>query len=379
MRSLRELADDGRTVVVVTHNVANLEVCDLVLVLAEGGWLAYFGPPAQAPAHFGARDHADVFLKLAEAPGVQWAQRFRQSPLWARHIGDGGAAGGLPSAGPPVRPDRGGNRWVQFSVLCRRYLAVIAADRQYAIFLGALPLVLSLLARAVPGEAGLSVGTAAAAGNRQPGLLLLVLVLGGALMGAAVAIRELVKERAIYSHERAVGLSSGAYLLSKIVVLAAVVGVQGVVFTAAGLAGRPGPDDPLVAGGDLEVLLAVLSVALTSMLLGLMVSAVIDNADRGMPLLVLMIMAQLVFSGGLFPVHERAGLEQLAWLAPARWAFAMGAASVDLGAITRGADPLWRHDGVVWAGEAAILAGMAIGLTALIALVLRRCDPQRRS
>ncbi|MHC1563693.1 ATP-binding cassette domain-containing protein, partial [Actinomycetospora sp. C-140] len=28
MRTLRGLADDGRTVVVVTHNVANLDVCD---------------------------------------------------------------------------------------------------------------------------------------------------------------------------------------------------------------------------------------------------------------------------------------------------------------------------------------------------------------
>ncbi len=220
-------------------------------------------------------------------------------------------------------------------MLCRRYLAVIAADRQYAIFLAVLPLVLSLLARAVPGEAGLSVAAAAAAGNRQPGLLLLVLVVGAALMGAAAAIRELVKERPIYVHERAVGLSSGAYLLSKIVVLTVVVGLQATVFTAAALAGRPGPTIRC-SPGNLEILLAVLLVGVATMLMGLVISAMIDNADRGMPLLVLMIMAQLVFSGGLFPVHGRPGLEQLAWLAPARWAFAMSAASIDLAAITPG-------------------------------------------
>jgi ABC transport system ATP-binding/permease protein len=381
MRTLRELADDGRTVVVVTHNVANLEVCDLMLVLAEGGWLAYLGPPDEAPAYFGADDHADVFLKLGQAGGEQWAERYRRSA--PRYVGDTSSAA-HPAGRPPVsrsQPDSHRPRaaLTQFTVLCRRYLAVITADRQYAIFLAVLPLVLSLLARAVPGEAGLSVATAAAAGNRQPGLLLLVLVVGAALMGAAAAIRELVKERPIYVHERAVGLSAGAYLLSKIVVLTVVVGLEATVFTAASLAGRPGADDPLLAPGNLEILFAVLLVGVATMLMGLLISALIDNADRGMPLLVLMIMAQLVFSGGLFPVHDRLGLEQLAWLAPARWAFAMAAASTDLAAITPGqADPLWRHDSTVWAADAAILGAMAVGLAALAAASLRRWDPQRR-
>lgn len=75
MHTLRELADDGRTVVVVTHNVANLGVCDLLLVLAEGGWLAYLGPPGAAPGYFGARDHADIFLLLGRQSGQHWAER----------------------------------------------------------------------------------------------------------------------------------------------------------------------------------------------------------------------------------------------------------------------------------------------------------------
>lgn len=112
-------------------------------------------------------------------------------------------------------------------MLCRRYLAVIAADRQYAIFLAVLPLVLSLLARAEPGSAGLSVAAATAGGDPQPAQLLLVLVIGAALMGAAASVRELVKERSIYCRERAVGLSAWAYLSSKIVVLGGVAALGG--------------------------------------------------------------------------------------------------------------------------------------------------------
>ena len=48
--------------------------------------------------------------------------------------------------------------------------------------------------------------------------LMLVIVVGACLSGAAGAIRELIKERAIYQRERSVGLSSAAYLASKIAV-----------------------------------------------------------------------------------------------------------------------------------------------------------------
>ena len=82
MQSLRTLADDGRTVVVVTHSVANLDVCDFVLMLAPGGYVAYFGPPGGALAYFGKTDFADVFLALEATPGAEWGERFRASKLY---------------------------------------------------------------------------------------------------------------------------------------------------------------------------------------------------------------------------------------------------------------------------------------------------------
>ena len=49
MGVLRRLASDGRIVVVVTHSIASLDVADLVVFIAPGGQLAYFGPPADSP------------------------------------------------------------------------------------------------------------------------------------------------------------------------------------------------------------------------------------------------------------------------------------------------------------------------------------------
>ncbi|WP_433506487.1 FHA domain-containing protein [Pseudonocardia halophobica] len=389
MQTLRGLADGsdtrsgsgGRTVVVVTHSVLNLDLCDRLLVLAPGGHVAFFGPPREALEYFGAPDYAEMFLLLERVPGDTLAARYRESRQHSRYVAQPTA--GMPRvverAAPEVAPRQQGFG-AQLGVLCRRYLAVVAADRQYAIFLVALPLVLAALARLVPGGSGLSTTRALELQEVQPSQLMLVLVLGGALMGVAAAIRELVKERPVYVRERAIGLSLPAYLLSKLLVLGIVTGLQAGVFTLLALAGRPGPDSAVVLGsGLLEVLLAVVGVTVVTMLAGLVISAAIGNADRGMPLLVLVLMLELVVSGGLFPVAGYAGLEQLAWLVPSRWAFAMGAATVDLNRVARGGpDPLWTHDAAHWLLGAGVLVGMAVVLAVATGLVLRRLDPVRR-
>lgn len=378
MHTLRELADGGRSVVVVTHNVANLDVCDRLLMLAPGGRTAFFGPPNEALDYFQKPDFAEIFIALDQEKHVDWAARFRLSPLYHRYLADN-VAHQSRSTAPPGPAPRQQPPLTQLAVLCRRALALLAADRPYATFCAILPLVLSALARAVPGTSGLS-ASAASRQDPQPQQLLLILIIGAALMGMAAAFRELVKERPIYQRERAVGLSAGSYLASKILVLGAVTTLQATAFVTLSLAGRTPPDDPLVLSvGQLEVFLAVLAVGLTSMLIGLAISAFIDNADRGMPALVLMIMTQLVLSGGLFAVHGRPGLEQLSWLVPSRWAFAMAAATCQLDKPDQGSpDPLWEHTASTWGAEGLILVGMMITLTVTIAYSLTRLDPGRR-
>ena len=66
-------------------------------------------------------------------------------------------------------------------------------------------------------------------------------------------------------------------------------------------------------------------------------------------------------------------------LVPSRWAFAMGAATVDLNRTAReGPDPLWTHDAAHWLLGAGVLVGMAVVLAVATGLVLRRLDPVRR-
>jgi ABC transport system ATP-binding/permease protein len=65
MYDLNRLADQGRTIVLVTHATANIEQCDHVAFLVKGN-LAYYGPPRDAMLFFQTRDFADIYLKLSE-------------------------------------------------------------------------------------------------------------------------------------------------------------------------------------------------------------------------------------------------------------------------------------------------------------------------
>ena len=80
--------------------------------------------------------------------------------------------------------------------LVRRYLAVIASDRAYVAVIALLPIILGALIRAIPDPGGL---TGPSNGNAIQ--VLLILVMGERLIGVANAVRELVKERPIYTRE----------------------------------------------------------------------------------------------------------------------------------------------------------------------------------
>jgi ABC-type multidrug transport system ATPase subunit len=332
MEQMARLAHDGRTVIVVTHSVANLNLCDRLLVLVPGGKVAYFGPPADGLRHFGKSDWAEVFQAFETQPGRDWAAEFRASPYHSRYIASemnsAAAPAGQAAQAPPPPASR--NKAAHTRTLCRRYLAVIASDRLYLGVLAGLPIALGLLVRIIPSPMGL-VGP----DNVNATSLLLVLAVGACLSGTANAIWEIVKERAIYSRERSAGLSPGAYLISKLVVLGLISGLQAVVLVLVGLTGRPLPKHGALLTGlpIVELMLAMFALGVASMTLGLLLSSVVDTSDKAMPLLVVVVMFQVVLSGGIFPLHGKAGLEEVSWLSPSRWGYAATASTVNLNTV----------------------------------------------
>ncbi|MFF4104549.1 FHA domain-containing protein [Streptomyces sp. NPDC001903] len=377
MHMLRGLADDGRTVIVVTHSVLSLDVCDRLLVLAPGGRIAYFGPPEETLGFFGYEQWPEAFEAFENERDRDWAGEYRASPQYGRYVRNA-ARQPLPAedrsaaaafAAPPPKAQSWGS---QLSTLMRRYAAALSADRTFLAIMIALPFVMGAMARALAG----STLTAETAINA-----LLILCVGGVLTGAANAVRELVKERVIYQRERAVGLSRSAYLMSKVLVLGAITVAQAVVLTLVGLYGV----DTNAPGGQgvlmpplVEITLAVALLSFTAMMLGLLVSALVRKEEVTMPLLVLLAIVQVVFCGALLQLDGVPVIGQLAWLVPSRWALGAMAATIDLGAIVPGKitdDPLFAHSAGVWLLDMGMLVALSVLFGVLVLRLLRRHEP----
>jgi len=382
MLQLRDLAHDGRTIIVVTHSVLNLLACDRLLVLAPGGRMAFYGPPGEALGYFGLTDWADLFQAFDLDPDRDWAGEFASSLTYARYAAAQQRPNGVPRDEQlglaSSAPRRRGLR--QYATLTRRYARVIAADRGYVLFMGLLPVVLGLLIRFVPAMQGL----AGPNGNMSAQELLQIMVTCACLAGTASSVRELVKERPIYIRELAAGLSPGAYLLSKLTLLGAISIVQSCVIVLLGLAGRQMPaHGALLRNYPLpELLIAIAVLAVASMCLGLLVSAFVSTSEKAMPFLVMLTMFQVILSGGVLPFNGMNGLSQLSWIAPARWGFAAAASTVNLNGIGllpgTDADPLWRTSSGNWLRDIGITAGLAVLCLLVTFIQLRRLGPRRR-
>ena len=94
MTMLRQLADAGRVVLVVTHSLTYLDVCDQVLLMAPGGKTAFLGPPDQIGAAMGTTNWAQIFAKVGADPdeanrrflartNLRHPRRRRHRPNWA--------------------------------------------------------------------------------------------------------------------------------------------------------------------------------------------------------------------------------------------------------------------------------------------------------
>ncbi|WP_406350227.1 FHA domain-containing protein [Streptomyces sp. NBC_00658] len=375
MHMLRGLADDGRTVIVVTHSVLSLDVCDRLLVLAPGGKVAYYGPPEDALAFFGYEEWPEAFEDFERDHDRDWAGDYRESPFHRQYIDNSTSqpylaqAAPVAAVGPPPKAQSWGS---QLGTLVRRYAAVLSADRTFLAIMIALPFVMGAMARALAGSELVQDSVMDA---------LLILCVGGVLTGAANAVRELVKERVIYQRERAVGLSRSAYLMSKIVVLGTVTVVQAVVLTLVALLGVDlnAPDGKGVLMPPLvEITAAVALLAFTAMMLGLLVSAMVRKEEVTMPLLVLLAIVQVVFCGALLKLHGVPGLEQFSWLVPARWAFGAMAGTVELAKIVPDdttADPLFRHETGVWLLNMGMMVVLSVVFAYAVIRLLRRHEP----
>ncbi|MGD9890583.1 MAG: ATP-binding cassette domain-containing protein, partial [Dehalococcoidia bacterium] len=347
MRLLRGLADEGHTVLLVTHATKNVALCDQVIFLARGGHLAWYGPPDEALRYFGVEDFDAIYETLeGDAAPAEWAERYRASPQYQTYVAGRleeryGPAFEAPAAGsrpPPaatgdVPPPAGGTARAarvssprQMRVLSTRYLDIIRRDRMGLLLLFLVPILLGAIDLLAWPRDILDPTTGTA--DRSMTMLFLSTIMPF-LVGGLGSAREIVKESAIYRRERMVALKIAPYLLSKIWVTtlfslysAAVLlafKVLAVDLSAVGAAGI----------GKLYVTLAL--ATMSGAMVGLLISALARREEQVMMLVVLVVVVQIVFSGGILPLRNLGAAGQvLGSVTSSKWVFEAQVAAVEV-------------------------------------------------
>ena len=381
MDTLRQLADEGRTIILVTHATNNiLNNCDQVAFMAHGGKLAYFGPPTEATKFFKVNNLADIYTRLSQTftfnddPTVpkeiepEYREYLTQSrnkpvgtttqimagPLWAEHYEDSTIHRTYITnrqSGEVARPmSQTGNlgklgladQSKQFWVLTQRYLSLIRYDKISLWVLLAVMPIISIFLLLISNSAALvgnttteimtildSQGIYTIVDKAQT--LLFMMALAANLLGVFAASFEIIKEEAIYRRERMINLQLLPYFGSKFVVLGAFMLLQSLLLLLI-LAFKV---DFSVTGAIFwavpEYYFTLIFTALASVALGLFISALASSRDIVIYLVLVVLFIQIVFSGAIFELSPLT--QPISWLTITRWSLEAFGATTDMDAL----------------------------------------------
>ena len=310
MELFRRVADGGKTVVCITHNLTNVEAtCKLVVILTERGRLAFVGTPQEAKEYFQIDRLGNVYRRLEDRKPEEWQAEFERSPLYARYVKER-----IPVERPPDQADsrsqlltvRHKTRRVgQASILIRRYLAIWKGNVPALITLLGQSLLVATLLCLVFGN--LEALTNPAERIQRTINLLFLMTVSSFWFGCNTAAKELVKERVIFARERGFNLRVDSYLGSKLAVLLLIGLLQVTVLFVLVRIGCGPPGSPFLQW------LALVAMMCAGTGLGLLISAGSKSEEVAAALVPIAVIPQIILAGVIAPLS---GLSKaIAWTA----------------------------------------------------------------
>jgi ABC transport system ATP-binding/permease protein len=367
MRLLRGLSRRGVTVIVTTHEPADIDKCDRVVFLARDGHLAYAGSPNEARRYFDVGDLDEIYGRLANEDSPQiWADRFTASR--SPRALDGNDV-------PPIPAHRSTAKGIgvvrQWWLLTRRNVDVLLRNRlTLAILLGSPVLVTAMMATLFK-RGAFDPGGAADIGPAQ---IVFWIAFDGFFFGLTYGLLQIVGEMPVFRRERLAGLSVAAYVASKVAALLPVLAlVSAVLLGVLRLLGRL----PAMSWHVYGLLFVTIVVEATSALaLGLLASAAVSSAAQAALALPMLCFPQVLFGGAIVPVDDMATPGRLMSFGLAnRHAFEALGRDLDLDRFTTTLPAMAAYRDTFSGGTAAnliALGAFAVTLTVATVWVLHR-------
>ena len=296
MQLFRRLADSGMTIVCVTHSLVNItDTCHLVAFLTVGGKLAYIGSPHEALQDLNIDRLGAMYKRLED--GSQFDQLQREnlnSDSYKRYVLDRQTDLVTPQSSENVVAEkhywRHRHRTVmhQLPLLMRRYGSVFLADKNALKGLVMQCLVVAVVLFLVFGNIGET--TSSFRRTMLSCNVLFVLSVSGFWFGCNNTVKEIVKERGIYTKELQANLDPASFYLSKFLLQLGVIIVQVLLLLVlvkwwCGLPGNP------IAQARILIMGGAAGIAV-----GLCISSVVLTEEAALALVPLVLIPQIILS-----------------------------------------------------------------------------------
>ncbi len=304
MKSLKELSQKGRTILLVTHSTLNLHLCDKIVVMGKGGRLCYIGKPDDMLGFFQAEHISQIYEKL-DNESVQWQKKLRErdgvepdEPQPQKRE----SRDRVRDKGKGFRPagaKKGISIGRQFSILARRYKEIILQNKKQLVWIMGQAVIFAMVLALVNNENAYRVY----ADTKTTCFVASCLAMW---MGLFLAIQEVTKERVILRREYMANLKLTPYILSKIAVLSVLAILQTIVFVMcfAGsnlLIGGTNPGRSILGSVIAENGVTFALVNIASVCMGLLLSSLSKQPERFAPYV---LMPQIVLAGVLFGLGD---------------------------------------------------------------------------
>ena len=302
MKTLRKMAQNGKTIILVTHNTLNLHLCDKVVFFGYGGKLCFDGTPSDALEFFNVTDFVDIYNEIYENPD-KWKLNFKSSK-YKKEIN-------AKNTNNTTTSYEKKNIFKQYLSLTLRKFKLLFNNKQQLLMLFAqAPLLAFLLTLVVTENIFYS--------YEETKSILFTLSNAGIWLGLLNSIQEICKEKVILKKEHMADLRISSYLLSKVTYLVIIGLIQSILLVLSfSLFLGSIPEIGLLNSWIIETIFIVFITIFTSSTMGLIVSSFSKDSSFALTTPTLLIIPQMLFSGILFPLDGI--VDKLSNLTKCRW------------------------------------------------------------
>ena len=311
MHTLAKLSkSEGKTIIMVTHTIQSIDLCDKVIFMGPGGKICYCGPPSEITDYFGKKSLVEVYNELAGNVD-NWNGYFLQNYYMEKQNNPPSQAphpnAGLEKKGKQV------SSFKQCLVLIARYFELIWNDKQRLLLLFIQPIAIAFLLAVVAVDDTFIT-------YEDTRSIMFALSCSGIWIGLFNTIQEVCKERPILKREYMGNLRLWGYIVSKYVVQSVICFLQATLLVAIflRLMKHSAEAGLYFAKPGMEIWITMILTIFASASMGLIVSSLMKNGDRAMAVAPFVLIIQLLFSGVLFTLDGMA--EHVSKITVSRWA-----------------------------------------------------------